>query len=167
MSVLLLFAAAFLQDDSFETFGETEGWQIARSGGGCLMVREFGGDGNTILTVSIDPGLPETPLRMIVGNSAWAVPETDDAGYAILFRGNNARWNDLVARTFASENEDGSVDGVISLGFDDNVMTPVLEDMAGANGLRLSRENATISELRFDGAEAAIRSLGQCIAALP
>ncbi len=167
MSVLLLFAAAFLQDDSFETFGETEGWQIARSGGGCLMVREFGGDGNTILTVSIDPGLPDTPLRMIVGNSAWAVPETDDAGYDILFRGNNASWNDLAARTFASENEDGSVDGVISLGFDENVMTPVLEDMAGANGLRLSREKSTISELRFDGAEAAIRSLGQCIAALP
>ena len=167
MSLLLLLAAAFLQEESFEPFGETEGWQIARSGGGCLMVREFGGDGNTILTVSIDPGLPETPLRMLVGNSRWALPEADEPGYAILFRGNNANWQDLVARTFASENEDGSVDGVISLGFTQNAMTPVLDDMAGANGLRLSRDDNTISELSFSGAEAAIRSLGQCVAALP
>ena len=60
-----------------------------------------------------------------------------------------------------------SVDGVISLGFTANAMTPVLEDMAGARGLRLSRRDATISELSFDGAEGAIRSLGECVAALP
>jgi len=167
MSLLLLLAAALLQEDNFEALGETEGWQIARSGGGCLMVQEFGGDGNTILTVSIDPGLPDTPLRMLLGNSRWALPDASEPGYAILFRGNGANWQDLVARTFASENEDGSVDGVISLGFTENAMTPVLDDMAGANGLRLSRDDDTISELSFSGAEAAIRSLGQCVAALP
>ena len=168
MSQWLLIAAALLaQDDSFEAFGETEGWQIARSGGGCLMVREFGGAGNTILTLSIDPGLPETPLRVIVGNSAWAVPDANAAGYAILFRGNDAQWDDLIGRSFASENDDGSVDGVISLGFTENAMTPVLEDMAGANGLKLTRDNSTISDLSFDGTEAAIRSLGQCVANLP
>ncbi|MGZ8998399.1 MAG: hypothetical protein ACXW2T_06030 [Allosphingosinicella sp.] len=167
MSFLLLLAATFIQDDSFEPFGETDGWQIARSGTGCLMVREFGGSGNTILTLSIDPTLTDTPLRLILGNSAWAMPERDDSGYAILFKGSGATWPDLPGRTFASENEDGSVDGVISLGFGENAMTPVLEDMAAASGLRLSRRQATISELSFDGAEAAIRSLGRCVAALP
>ena len=167
MFLLLLLAAAFAQDEPFETFGETEGWQIARAGSSCLMVREFGGDGNTILTLSIDPELAETPLHLIVGNSAWTLPESDDSGYDLDFSGNGASWQDLVGRTFPSENEDGSVDGVISLGFSQNQMTPVLVDMADASGLRLSRERATISELSFDGAEAAIRSLGQCVAALP
>jgi hypothetical protein len=167
MSFLLLLAAAFLQDDSFEPFAQEEGWQIARSGSGCLMVREFGGSGNTILTLSIDPALAETPLRVILGNSAWAMPERDDPGYAILFKGSGATWPDLVGRTFASENEDGSVDGVISVGFGEDAMTPVLEDMASATGLRLSRRQATISEVSFDGAEAAIQSLSRCVAALP
>ena len=167
MSLLLLLAASLIQDEPFETFGETDGWQIARSGTGCLMVREFGGVGNTILTLSIDPALAETPLRVIVGNSGWAMPESDDSGYSILFKGSGATWPDLVGRTFASENDDGSVDGVISLGFTQNAMTPVLEDMAGASGLRLSRKEATISEFSFESAEAAIQALGRCVAALP
>ena len=167
MSMLLLLAASLIQDEPFEQFGETDGWQIARSGTGCLMVREFGGDGNTILTLSIDPALADTPLRVIVGNSGWAMPESDDSGYSIWFKGSGATWPDLVGRTFASENDDGSVDGVISLGFTQNAMTPVLEDMAGASGLRLSRKEATISELSFEGAEAAIQTLGRCVAALP
>jgi hypothetical protein len=167
MSFLLLVAALLSQEDTFEALGETEGWQIARSGTGCLMVREFGGSGNTILTLSVDPALADTPLRMILGNSAWAIRQSDESGYAILFKGSGATWPDLVARTFASENEDGSVDGVISVGFTQNAMTPVLEDMAAASGLRLSRKEATISDLTFSGAEAAIQSLGRCVAALP
>ncbi|HET9427474.1 MAG TPA: hypothetical protein VFO69_03855 [Allosphingosinicella sp.] len=166
MSFLLLLAAVLGQEDGFEALGETEGWHIARAGSGCLMTREFGGDGNTILTLSIDPAVAEAPLRLLVGNSAWALPNAEDGGFVLDF-GNGASWPGLVARTFASENDDGSVDGVISLGFTQGTMTPVLEDMAGARGLRLSRADATISELRFDGAEGAIRSLGQCVAALP
>ena len=167
MSLLLLLAASLIQDETFETFGETDGWQIARSGTGCLMVREFGGRGNTMLTLSIDPALAETPLQVIVGNSDWAMPESDDSGYSILFNGSGATWPDLVGRTFASENDDGSVDGVISLGFTRNAMTPVLEDMAGASGMRLSRKQATITEFSFDSTEAAIQALGRCVAALP
>ena len=166
MSPWLLLAAVLVQEE-FQALGETEGWHIARAGSSCLMTREFGGDGNTILTWSIDPDLPETPLRLLVGNSGWALPDMSDSGYVLDFRGNGGSWPDLVARTFPSENDDGSVDGVISLGFTANAMTPVLEDMAGARGLRLSRRDATISELSFDGAEGAIRSLGECVAALP
>jgi hypothetical protein len=167
MSLLLLLAAALVQDDGLETLGETQGWQIARVGSSCMMTREFGGDGNTILTLSIDPSLTETPLLMLVGNSDWALPDSSDSGYILQFSGSGGSWPDLRVRTFPSENEDGSVDGVISLGFTERAMTSVLDDMAGASGLRLSREQATISELRFDGAEAAIRSLGQCVARAP
>ena len=166
MSLLLLLAALLGQDDGFEALGETDGWHIARAGSGCLMTREFGGQGNTILTLSIDPALPETPLRLLVGNRDWALPDAEDGGFVLDF-GNGASWPDLVARTFPSENEDGSVDGVISLGFTQGTMTPVLEDMATARSLRLSHADSTISELSFDGAEGAIRSLGQCVAALP
>ena len=167
MSILLLLAAALVQDEGFETFGETEGWQIARAGSSCLMAREFGGDGNTMLTLSIDPALADTPLQLLVGNSAWMLPDSDGSGYALDFSGNNARWQDLAGRTFTSEHDDGSVDGVISLAFTRNMMTPVLEDMAGASGMRLSHDESTISELSFEGAEAAIRTLGRCVAALP
>ena len=167
MSFLLFLAASLIQDDGFEAFAKADGWQIARSGSGCLMVREFGGSGNTILTLLIDPALDDTPLRLILGNSAWPVSQTDDSGYVIWFKGSGATWPDLVGRRFASENEDGSVDGVISLAFTQEAMTPVLEDLAASSGLRLSRREATISEVNFDGAEAAIQSLGRCVAALP
>ena len=167
MSLLLLLAATLVQDDGLQMYAENDGWQIARTGTACLMTQEFGGEGNTILTLSIDPELTETPLRLLVGNSGWALPEADDEGYSLDFSGNGAAWKDLVGRTFASENDDGTVDGVISLGFAQEAMTPMLEDMAGANGLLLSREDNAISRFSFTGAEDAIRSLGACVSSLP
>src|SRR5687768_13920796 len=106
MSILLLLAAALIQSDEPEMFAQTDGWQIARAGSGCLMTQEFGGDGNTILTVSIDPELSDTPLRLLVGNSGWALPEADDEGYGLDFAGNGAVWKDLAVHTFPSENDD-------------------------------------------------------------
>jgi hypothetical protein len=167
MSLLLLLAAALVQEEGLEMFAENDGWQIARVGSGCLMTQEFGGDGNTILTVSIDPELSDTPLRILVGNSGWALPEADDAGYSIDFGAAGPAWTDLPAQIFPSENEDGSVDGVISLGFAAERMTPLLEDMAGASEMRLSRRQDSISQFRFNGMERAIRSLGACVGTLP
>src|SRR5690349_15777067 len=166
MSILLLLAAALVQDDELEMFAENDGWQIARVGSGCLMTQEFGGDGNTILTVSIDPEMSDTPLRILVGNSGWALPEADDAGYSLDFGGDDDGWSELPARTFPSANEDGSVDGVISLGFAAERMTPLLEDMAESSGMRLSRREDSISQFRFSGMERAIRSLGACVGTL-
>lgn len=167
MLLPLLLAAALAQEEPPEIFALNDGWQIARAGSGCLMIQEFGGEGNTILTLSIDPELADAPLRLIVGNGLWELPEADDEGYALDFSGNGATWQDLAAQTFPSENEDGSVDGVISVAFSQEQMTPMLVDMAGADGLRLSRRDTIVSEFRFSGAEEGIRSLGQCLATLP
>jgi hypothetical protein len=166
MILPLLLAAAMMQADDLEMFAEQDGWQIARTGNSCLMTQEFGGTGNTILTFSIDPELADTPLRILVGNSRWTLPNTDDDGYVLDFGGVSSAWTDLTARTFSSEAEDGSVDGVISIGFNGNRMTPVLDDVAAARGLRLSKGGLTISEIAFTGAEGAIRSLGECVRSL-
>ena len=69
MSPWLLLAAVLVQEE-FQALGETEGWHIARAGSSCLMTREFGGDGNTILTLSIDPDLPEDDSGPAAGASA-------------------------------------------------------------------------------------------------
>ena len=36
-------------------FAETQGWSIARHAGGCMMTREFGGDGNMMVAFAVDP----------------------------------------------------------------------------------------------------------------
>jgi hypothetical protein len=58
-------------------FAETEGWSIARHSGGCVMTREFGGDGNMMVTFAVDPGDDTSPLTILVGNSGWSLPDAE------------------------------------------------------------------------------------------
>lgn len=161
-------ALALAQAAGPEIFAETEGWSIARHDGGCLMTRAFGGEGDTIVTFSVDPSDAVSPLTVLVGNSAWSFPEADDDGYRIEFAGNDAVWKDLAVRTFNTEDEgDGRADGVISIGFADDAITPLLEDVAGATGLHLMRRGETVDRVPLSGTEAAVHSLGACVGALP
>src|SRR5262245_26706877 len=98
-SVLIL--AAFLaQAGEPELFAEAEGWSIARHEQGCLMTREFGGDGNTIVTFAVNPADTTAPLTLLVGNSGWMFPESQDDGYEVEFSGNAAVWGDLSVHMF-------------------------------------------------------------------
>jgi hypothetical protein len=164
-----LFAAAVLaQGAEPEMFAETEGWSIARHDGGCLMTREFGGEGNTIVTFAVDPADRSTPLTLLVGNSGWSFPDAEDEGYRIEFSGNDAVWNDLAVHTFTTDdNGDDRPDGVISIGFADDAITPLLEDVAGATGLHLSRQGETVDQVPLSGTGAAVSSLGACVSTLP
>ena len=98
-------AAMLTQGAIAEVFAETEGWSIARHAGGCLMTREFGGTGNTIVTFSVDPTDTSAPLTILVGNSGWALPDADDEGYRIEFSGSEAVWKDLAVRTFTTDDD--------------------------------------------------------------
>ena len=161
-------AAMLTQGAIAEVFAETEGWSIARHAGGCLMTREFGGTGNTIVTFSVDPTDTSAPLTILVGNSGWALPDADDEGYRIEFSGSEAVWKDLAVRTFTTDDDgDGRADGVIRIGFTSDAITPMLEDVAGATGLHLSRQGETVDRVPLSGTEAAVHSLGACVSALP
>jgi hypothetical protein len=161
-------AVVLAQGAEAEIFAETEGWSIARHGGGCLMTREFGGDGNTIVTFSVDPTDTSAPLTILVGNTDWALPDADDDGYRIEFSGSEAVWRDLAVRTFTTDDDgDGRVDGVIRIGFTSDAITPMLEDVAGATGLHLSRQGETVDRVALSGTEAAVHSLGSCVSTLP
>ena len=92
------------------------------------MTREFGGDGNTMVTFAVDPGDDTAPLILLVGNSGWSLPDADDDGYQLEFSGNDAVWDDLAARTFTTEDGGGDPDGVISIGFAQDAIAPMLED---------------------------------------
>ena len=160
-------AAALAQGAGPEIFAETEGWSIARHDGGCLMTREFGDEGDTIVTFSVDPTDAVTPLTILVGNSGWSFPDADDDGYRIEFSGSDAVWKDLAVRTFNTEDEgDGQPDGVISIGFADDAITPLLEDVAGATALHLMRRGETVDRVPLSGTDAAVHSLGACVGAL-
>ena len=168
MMIALLAAAALAQGADPELFAETEGWSIARHDGGCLMTREFGGVGNTIVTFSVDPSDASAPLTLLVGNSDWLFTEADDEGYRIEFSGNDAVWNDLAVHTFnTDDNGDGTADGVISIGFAGDAITPLLADVAGATGLHLSRQGETVDQVELSGTQAAVSSLGACVSTLP
>ena len=168
MPISLLMAAMLAQVAEPEIFAETEGWSIARHDGGCLMTREFGGDGNTILTFAVNPADRSSPLTILVGNSAWSFAEADDDGYQIEFSGNEAVWNDLAVHTFNTDgNGDGGRDGVISIGFHQDAITPMMEDVASADGLRLSRQGVTVDRVALSGTTAAVSKLGECVGTLP
>lgn len=167
MSLLWLAALLAAQAADPEMFGEADGWSIARHDDFCLMTREFGGEGNTIVTFALTPDDEEAPLTILVGNSGWPLPEADDDGYLLEFAGNGALWTDLAVRTFTTDDDgDGARDGVISIDFAADAVTPILEDLAGATGLRLSRQGALIDEVRFGGSAGAIGSFGQCLGTL-
>ena len=163
MLIHFLVAVAMAQLAEPETFAETEGWSIARHAGGCLMTREFGGDGNTILTFAVDPADGTAPLTILVGNSGWSFADADEEGYQIEFS-NGAVWNDLAARTFTIED---SGDGVISIGFAQDALAPMLEDVADADAMRLSHRGVTVDRVSFAGSHAAVGTLGQCVRSLP
>jgi hypothetical protein len=166
MTTFQLLAAAMLaQDVEPELFAEAGGWSIARQGSACMMTREFGDAGNSLFAVTVDPQDSALPLTLLVGNGAWSPPEAEDSGYHIEFSGNRAAWRDLAVRTFTTEGADGTHDGVISIGFAADAVVPMLEDVGGASGLHLSRQGVTIVRLSFGGSEAAVRSLGACLAA--
>lgn len=165
MIIQLLIGAALAQGIESEIFAEAEGWAIARRGSACLMTREFGDAGNSVFAVSVDPADTALPLTLLVGNGEWSPPEADDTGYHIEFSGNRAAWRDLAVRTFTTESADGALDGVISIGFAPDAVVPMLEDVGGANGLHLSRQGVTVIRLSFGGSDAAVRSLGECLAA--
>lgn len=168
MMISLLIAAALAQGAEPEIFAETEGWSIARHDGGCLMVREFGGAGNTIVTFAVTPADTTAPLTILVGNSGWSFPEADDDGYQIEFSGNEAVWNDLAVRTFnTDDNGDGDRDGVISIDFAQDAITPLLADVAAASGLHLLRQGVTVDRVAFTGTGAAVSRLGECVGTLP
>jgi hypothetical protein len=168
MMMTLLIAAALGQAAEPEIFAEAEGWSIARHVGGCLMTREFGGDGNTIVTFAVTPADATAPLTVLVGNSGWTFPEgADDGGYQIEFSGNDAVWQDLAARTFNTDGDSGDRDGVISIDFARDAITPLLADVAAASGLHLSRQGVTVDRVAFTGTGAAVSKLGECIGTLP
>ena len=167
MMIPLLVAAALAQGAEPEMFAESEGWSIARHDGGCLMIREFGGHGNTIVTFAINPADTNAPLTILVGNSGWSFPEADDEGYRIEFSGNDAVWKDLAVRTFTTDDDGDGRDGVISIGFAQDAITPMLADVAGASGLLLSRQGVTVGQVSFSGTGAAVNSLGECVGTLP
>ena len=163
-----LIAATLAQVPDPQMFAETEGWSIARHAGGCVMTREFGGEGNMMVTFAVDPGDDTSPLTILVGNSGWSFPDADDDGYQIEFSGNDAVWDDLAARTFTTDDAgDSDPDGVISIGFAQDAITLMLEDVAAANGLHLLRRGVTVSRVSFGGSRAAVGSLGECVSTLP
>jgi hypothetical protein len=161
----LLIAALLAQGGTPEIFAEAGGWSISRQGNACLMTREFGDAGNSIFAVSVDPLDRTLPLTLLVGNGDWAPPEADDSGYLLEFSGNGAAWRDLAVRTFTTDDAGEKVDGVISIGFADDAVVPMLEDVGGASGLHLSRQGVTVVRLSFGGSDAAVRSLGECLTA--
>ena len=168
MMISLMLAAAAAQATGPQLFAETQGWSIARHGGGCMMTREFGGEGNTIVTFVIDPTDADAPLTVLVGNSSWALRDADDEGYRIEFGGNDAVWQDLAAHTFTTAAEgDGNSDGVISIGFAQDAITPMMADLASANGLHLLRQGVSVNRVSFDATADAVRSLGECVRTLP
>ena len=168
MLIHLLIATALAQAPDPYIFAETEGWSIARHSDGCLLTREFGGDGNTMVTFAVDPGDDTAPLILMVGNSGWSLPDADDDGYQLEFSGNNAVWDDLAARTFTTEESGGGdPDGVISFGFAQDAIAPMLEDLAAADGFHLLRQGVTVGRVSFDGSRAAVGSLGECVSTLP
>lgn len=164
----LLMAAALVQGAEPEIFAETEGWSIARHDGGCLMTQEYDGAGNTIITFAVSPADTSTPLTILVGNSGWTLPDADDDGYRIELSGSEAVWNDLAVRTFTTnDNGDGAGDGVISIGFAQDAIAPLMEDIAGASELHLSRQGVTVDRLALSGTETAVGRLGECVRTLP
>jgi hypothetical protein len=168
MLMTLMMSVALAQAAEPELFAESQGWQIARHNGGCMMTREFGGTGNTIVTFMINPTEQSAPLTIMVGNSGWSLGEHDDEGYRIEFAGNDAVWQDLAAHTFNTEADgDGGPDGVISIDFAGDAITPMMTDLAGATGLHLLRQGATLEQVEFDGTSAAVQSLGECLRTLP
>jgi hypothetical protein len=167
MIMPLLIAAALAQGAEPEIFEETEGWSIARHESGCLMTREFGGDGNTIVTFAITPGDSSAPLTILIGNSGWSFAEGEDDGYRIEFTGHDTSWNDLSARTFNTDGQDGDRDGVISLDFAGDAIMPLLADLATASGLHLSRQGVTVNQVALSGTQAAVSTLGRCVGTLP
>jgi hypothetical protein len=168
MLIPLLFAALLVQSDDPELFAEAEGWSITRHDSGCLMTREFGGNGNTIVTFAVTPADATAPLTLLVGNSGWSFPEADDEGYQIEFSGNQAVWDDLAVHTFnTGDSGEGDRDGVISIDFASDAITPLLSDVAAASGLHLSRQGVTVDRVDFTGTSAAVSRLGDCIGTLP
>ena len=168
MMISLMIAAALAQAGEPQLFAETEGWSIARHGGGCMMTREFGGDGNTIVTFLIDPTDSDAPLTVMVGNSGWSLRDADDEGYRMEFSGNDAVWQDLAAHTFMTAAEaNADPDGVISIGFAQDAITPMMADLASANGLHLLRQGVSVKRVAFTGTGDAVRSLGECVRTLP
>lgn len=164
----LLTIAALAQGVEPELFAETEGWSIARHESGCLMIQEYDGEGNTIITLAVSPGDTSTPLTILVGNSGWSLPEADDAGYRIELTGTEAVWNDLAVRTFTTDGDGpGGRDGVISIGFAADAIAPLMDDVARASELHLSRLGVTVDRLALSGTEAAVDRLGECIRTLP
>lgn len=164
----LMIAAALAQAPDPQMFAETEGWSIARHSGGCVMMREFGGAGNMMVTFAVDPGDDTSPLTMLVGNSGWVFPDADDDGYQIEFSGSDAVWDDLAARTFTTDDSgDSDPDGVISIGFAEDAIALMLEDVAAADGFRLLRQGVTVGRVSFGGSRAAVGSLGECVSTLP
>ena len=163
-----LIAVALAQVPEPQMFAETEGWSIARHAGGCVMTREFGGDGNMMVTFAVDPGDNSSPLTILVGNSGWSLPDADDDGYQIEFSGNDAVWDDLAARTFTTDDGgDSDPDGVISIGFAQDAIALMLEDVAAADGFHLLRQGVTVGRVSFGGSRAAVGSLGECVSTLP
>ena len=165
MSFPLPILALLAQAVAPQVFAETDGWSISRQGHTCLMTREFSDAGNSIFAVSVNPQDRTLPLTLLVGNGDWTPPEAEDDGYLLEFSGNGAAWRDLAVRTFTTDDGGGKVDGVISIGFADDAVIPMLEDVGGANGLHLSRQGITVVRLSFAGSEAAVRTLGECLTA--
>ena len=163
-----LISATLAQAPDPQMFAETEGWSIARHSGGCVMTREFGGDGNMMVSFAVDPGDDTSPLTILVGNSGWSLPDADDDGYQIEFSGSDAVWDDLAARTFTTDDSgDSDPDGVISIGFAQDAIALMLEDVAAADGLHLLRQGVTVGRVSFGGSRAAVGSLGECVSTLP
>ena len=162
----LIMSVALGQSAQPELFAEAQGWQIARHNGGCMMTREFGGTGNTIVTFMISPAEQNAPLTIMVGNSGWSLGEHDDEGYRIEFVGNDAVWQDLAAHTFSTDG-DGGPDGVISIDFAGDAITPMMSDLAGATGLHLLRQGATLEQVAFEDSSEAVQRLGECLRSLP
>ena len=167
MMFSLLVAATLAQAAEPRAFAEAEGWSISRHDGGCLMTREFGGSGNTIVTFAVTPADAAAPLTILVGNSGWSFTEPDDDGYQIEFSGNDAIWNDLAVRTFNTDGDGADRDGVISIDFAQDAITPLLTDVAAASGLHLSRQGVTVDRVALSGTRAAVSKLGECVGTLP
>src|SRR5690606_26017303 len=103
------------------------------------------------------------PLTLLLGNGEWEPPEAEDSGYLLEFTGTDFAWRDLSVRTFTTGEDGRKVDGVISIGFADDAVAPMLEDVGGASGLHLSRQGVTVIRLAFEGSDGAVRSLGECL----
>ena len=168
MLLTLMMSAALAGQTEPEPFAEAQGWEIARHNGGCMMTREFGGDGNTIVTFMIDPANRAAPMTLLVGNSGWALGEEDQEGYRLEFAGSDAVWQDLSVHTFSTGDDgEGHADGVISIDFAEDAITPMMADVAGATGLHLLHQGVTVDEVAFDESGEAVRRLGECIGTLP